>query len=254
MVHGKLVPKMVTIADNTPEPPVQAILDEFADVFPDKLPLGLPVTRETDHTIDLVEGARPPAHRVYRLSPAEDAELKKQLDAYLQAGQIEPARSPFGAGVLFARKKDGTMRMCIDYRALNNITQKDKYPLPRIDEMLDNMAGAEFFTKLDLQQGYHQIRVKAEHIPRTAFQTRYGSFQFRVMPFGLCNAPATFQRTMNNLLADCRGFAAVYIDDIVIFSRTFEEHCQHIRAVLQRLRAEKLYAKRKKCSFAQREI
>ena len=135
-------------------PEITKLLEEFADVFPDELPLGLPVPRETDHTIDLIEGAKPPAHRVYRLSPAEDAELKKQLDAYLKAGQVEPARIPFGAGVLFARKKDGSMRMCIDYRALNNITQKDTYPLPHIDELLDNMAGAEFFTKMDLQQGY----------------------------------------------------------------------------------------------------
>ena len=143
--------------------------------------------------------------------------MRKQLDVYLSAGQIEPARSPYGAGVLFAQKKDGTKRLYIDYRALNKITLKYKYPIPRIDELLDNMAGAQYFTKLDLQQGYHQIRVKPEHVQRTAFQTKFGSFQFRVMPFGLTNAPATFQRTMNNLLADCRAFANVYIDDIVIF-------------------------------------
>ena len=167
-MHGKQIPKAVKVAPAATVPEITKLFEEFADVFPDELPLGLPVPRETDHTIDLIEGAKPPAHRVYRLSPAEDAELKKQLDAYLKAGQVEPARSPFGAGVLFARKKDGSMRMCIDYRALNNITQKDKYPLPSIDELLDNMAGAEFFTKMDLQQGYHQIRVKPEHVPRTA--------------------------------------------------------------------------------------
>ena len=230
------------------------MLDEFADVFPDNLPLGLPGPRETDHSIDLVEHAKPPAHRVYRLSAEEEIQLKRQLEAYLQAGQIEPARSTFGAGVLFARKNDGTLRLCIYYRALNNITHKDTYPLPRIDELLDNMAGAEYFTKMDLQQGYHKIRVKPEHVQQTAFQTKFGSFQFRVMPFGLCNAPSTFQRTMNNVLADCRGFADLYIDDIVIYSRTLDEHLTHLRAVLLHLQAEKLFAKHKKCSFGQREI
>ena len=116
------------------------------------------------------------------------------------------------------------------------------------------MAGAEYFTKMELQQGYHQIRVKPEHVPRTAFQTKFGSFQFCVMPFGLCNAPSTFQRTINNLLADCRGFADLYIDDIVIYSRTLDEHLTHLRAVLLHLRAEKLFAKHKKCSFGQHEI
>ncbi|MGV1089522.1 MAG: reverse transcriptase domain-containing protein, partial [Mycobacterium sp.] len=188
------------------------------------------------------------------MSPLELQELKKQLDTYLAAGQIEPAKSPFGAGVLFAPKPDGSKRMCIDYRNLNKITVKDKYPIPRIDEILDEFKGAAYFTKIDLQQGYHQIRVKPDHVGRTAFQTPFGSFQFRVMPFGLCNAPSTFQRTMNNLLQDCRSFARVYIDDIVIYSRTLEEHVEHVRKVLEKLRQEKFYARRKKCSFAQQEI
>ena len=256
LAHGKPVPKPSEVAQPEEAVPeaLQALLREFADVFPEKLPLGLPVSRETDHTIDLEEGARPPAHRIYRMSPSEEVELRKQIAVYLAAGQIEPARSPFGAGVLFAQKKDGTKRLCIDYRALNKLTLKDKYPIPRIDELLDNMAGAQYFTKIDLQQGYHQIRVKPEHVPRTAFQTKFGSFQFRVMPFGLTNAPATFQRTMNNLLSEYREFANVYIDDIVIFSRTLEEHLQHVRKVLQKLRGEKLYAKKKKCTFGASEI
>ena len=133
---------------------------------------------------------------------------------------------------------------------MNAITLKDKYPLPRIDELLDNMRGASVFSKMDLQQGYHQIRVLAEHVPRTAFQTKYGSYQFLVLPFGLCNAPATFQRTMNDLLAIYRSFAEVYIDDIVIHSDTIAEHAEHLEKVLTLLRKEKLYAKRSKCSFA----
>ena len=235
-------------------PEVRAIVERFADVFPAELPLGLPPSRPTDHRIDLAEGARPPSHRIYRLCPAELAQLKKQLAEYLKAGQIEPARSPYGAGVLFAKKKDGTLRMCIDYRGLNAQTIKDKYPLPRIDEILDNLQGGSFFTKLDLAQGYHQLRMHPEHVGRTAFQTQFGSYQFRVMPFGLCNAPATFQRTLNDLLAPFRGICAVYIDDIIIFSRTLAEHCQHLELVLSALRKEQLYAKRKKCFFAQRTL
>ena len=146
------------------------------------------------------------------------------------------------------------MRMCIEYHELNNITQKDTYPLPRTDKLLDNMAGAEYFTKLELQQGYHQIRVKPEHVPRTAFQTKFESFQFRVMPFGLCNAPATFQRTINSLLEGCREYAEVYIDDIAVHSRTLVEHLEHLREILSRLRQAKFFAKKKKCFFGQREI
>ena len=254
-VFGHTIPASspALLAAEIVPPAIQEVLDAFADVFPSELPLGLPVSRTTDHRIELEVGSRPPAHRIYRMAPAEDLELKKQLDAYLKADQIEPAKSPFGAGVLFARKKDGAMRLCIDYRGLNAITVKDRYPLSRIDEMLDNMRRASFFTKLDLQQGFHQIRVHPDHVPRTAFQTKYGSFQFKVMPFGLCNATATFQRTMNQVLACHREYADVYIDDIIIHSRTLAEHVQHLRAILVDLRRESLFAKRKKCSFAQSE-
>ena len=257
LIHGKLVPKPVEPVPNEsqPLPPsILQLLTEFADVFPESLPLGLPPQRSFEHEIDLEPGSRRPAHRLYRLSPAEDLELRTQLTAYLQAGQLEKARSPYGAGVLFARKKDGSFRLCIDYRALNKITRKDKYPLPRIDELLDNMQGAQFFTKIDLQQGYHQIRVKPSDVPKTAFQTKYGTFQFLVMPFGLCNAPATFQRAMNDLLSPCRVFAEVYIDDIIIHSRTLEEHVEHLRAVLTLLRTSKFFAKKKKCAFALHEV
>lgn len=144
--------------------------------------------------------------------------------------------------------------MCVDYRGLNNITVKDKYPLPRIDEILDNMSGCSVFSKMDLHQGYHQIRVFPEHVERTAFQTKYGSFQFRVLPFGLCNAPATFQRTMDGMMRKHRAYADVYLDDIIIHSRSFEEHLTHIREVLADLRKEKLYAKLKKCEFAKEQV
>ena len=188
------------------------------------------------------------------MSPDEDRELRAQLEKYRAAGQIEPANSHFGAGVLFARKKDNTLRLCIDYRALNKTTVKDRYTLPRIDEMLDEMVESTWFSKLDLQQGYHQIRVIPEHVERTAFNTKYGSFQFKVMPFGMCNAPATFQRTMNNVLREHRTFAAVYIDDIIVHSNSYEDHLEHLRQIFETLRAQKLYTKASKCSFAQREV
>ena len=258
MSQVERVDDIVSVEKSEPPPPhpqvVSDLLVEFSDVFPAKLPLGLPVTRPTDHRIDLVPEARPPSHRLYRMSPSEEMELKLQLETYQAAGFIEPARSAYGAGVLFARKKDGALRLCVDYRALNKLTIPDKYPMPRIDELLDGMQGSRFFSKMDLQQGFHQIRVHPEHIERTAFQTKFGSFQFRVMPFGLCNAPATFQRTMNMLFEQCRAFTSVYLDDLIIHSRSMAEHLVHLRKVLEVLRQEKLFAKSSKCAFAQREI
>ena len=179
-------------------------------------------------------------------------ELKKTLADLSKHGFARPSKSPYGAPVLFVRKKDGSMRMCVDYRALNKITVKNRYPLPRIDELLDRVQGATVFSKIDLRSGYHQIRIAEEDIPKTAFRTRYGHYEFTVMPFGLTNAPATFMRLMNDifqpLLDSC---VIVYLDDILIFSRTPEEHQQHLRQVLEILRKHKLYAKLSKCSFFQ---
>ncbi|KAJ9516381.1 hypothetical protein QJQ45_011054 [Haematococcus lacustris] len=167
-----------------------------------------------------------------------------------EKGFIRPSTSPYASDVLFVRKKDGTFRMCIDYRPLNRITIKNKYPLPRFDNLLDRLHGATIFSKIDLRQGYHQIRIAPEDIPKTAFRTRYGHFEFTVMPFGLCNAPATFQRLMNDIfrqeLDDC---VILYLDDILIFLRTQEEHAQHLRRVLSLLQQHKLYAKLSKCEF-----
>ena len=189
------------------------------------------------------------------MSPDESLELQRQLRQYLANDQIEPANSPFGAGVLFAAKKDGSKRLCIDYRGLNNITVKDAYPLPRIDAALDYMVGSTIFTKLDLYSGYHQIRIHPKHCPRTAFNTEFGSFQFKVLPFGLCNAPATFQRMMNLIFADLlHKFVEVYIDDIVIYSTSPEQHLRHVGEVLHRLRREQLYCKLSKCQFGQNAI
>ena len=145
--------------------------------------------------------------------------------------------------------------MCIDYRALNKITVKNRYPLPKVEELMDRLHGARYFTKLDLYSGYHQIRLREEDIQKTAFVTRYGAFEYPVMPFGLCNAPATFQHVMNTILRDgLDRFVLVFLDNILIFSRTREEHEQHIKAVLDRLRSEKFFCRVKKCEFCQTEV
>jgi len=154
------------------------------------------------------------------MSPKEMEELKKQIDRFLKLGHIRPSTSPYGAPVLFAPKKDGGLRFCVDYRALNKNTIKNRYPLPKIDELLDQLAGASVFTKIDLRSGYHQIRVVPEDVYKTAFRTRYGHFEFTVVPFGLCNAPATFMRLMNSILHPYLDkFVVVFLDDILIYSR-----------------------------------
>jgi hypothetical protein len=231
------------------------LLATFRDVFPDELPPGLPPSREVDHRIELVPGAVPPTRPTYRLSSRELLELRKQLDELLKAGFIQPSKSPFGAPILFVKKKDGTMRMCVDYRALNNVTIKNNYALPRIDELFDRLQGARYFTKLDLRSGYHQIRIAAGDAPKTAFRTRYGHFEFLVLPFGLTNAPATFMHLMHQTFrAQLDDFVLVFLDDILIYSKTAEEHGKHVRTVLEILRKEKLYAKESKCEFFKTEV
>jgi hypothetical protein len=233
-----------------PPPLVQPILREFADVFPDELPSELPPSRAIDFEIELEPGQTPPCRPTYRLTSEELAELRSTLDDLLAKGFIQPSTSPFGAPILFVKKKDGSRRIVVDYRGLNRITVKNKYPLPRIDELFDQLKGARVFSKLDLMSGYHQIRIKAGHERATAFRTRYGHFEFRVLPFGLTNAPATFMRLMNEifgpLLDKC---VIVFLDDILVFSANPEEHKQHLREVLAILRKHKLYAKLSKCEF-----
>jgi len=230
--------------------PYGDILREFADVFPDDLPEGLPPQRAVDFAIELKPGTEPPSKAPYRLSHSELAELKKQLDDLLAKGFIQPSVSPFAAPVLFVKKKDGTSRMCVDYRMLNEATIRNRYSLPLIDDLFDRLLGASIFSKCDLRSGYHQVRIRKEHVERTAFVTRYGHYEFRVLPFGLTNAPATFMRLMNDvlrpLLDDC---VVVYLDDILVYSRSEEEHRVHLKKVLELLRAHKLYAKMSKCEF-----
>jgi len=239
----------------TADPDAQALLAEYSDVFPDDLPAGLPPSRAVDHRIELFPGSEPPSRPTYRLSLAEMDEVRRQLDDLLAKGLIAPSKSPFGAPVLLVRKKDGSMRMCVDYRALNKVTIKNKYPLPRIDELLDRIQGARFFSKIDLRSGYHQIRIKEGHEHITAFRTRYGLYEFKVLPFGLTNAPATFMTLMNDLFRDLLDVCVVvYLDDVLIYSKTRDEHLSHVRQVLDRLREQKLYAKLSKCEFLQEQV
>ncbi|XP_060961016.1 uncharacterized protein LOC133031515 [Cannabis sativa] len=225
------------------------VVKEFLDVFPEELP-GLPPQREIDFIIDLIPGAEPVSKAPYRMAPAELKELKIQLQGMLDLGFTRPSVSPWGAPVLFVKKKDGTLRMCIDYRELNKLTIKNKYPLPRIDDLFDQLQGKTVFSKIDLRSGYHQLRIREEDIPKTAFRTRYGHYEFLVMSFGLTNAPAAFMDLMNRVFKDfLDNFVIVFIDDILVYSRSEAEHEQHLRMVLQRLRDHKLYAKFKKCEF-----
>lgn len=226
------------------------IIDEFSDVFPEELPPGLPPQRKIDHKIDVRPGSDIPHQRLYRMSDEELKVLRGELKKLLDLGYIRPSISPYGAPVLFAKKKDGGLRMCVDYRGLNSITIRNRYALPRIDEMLDRLFKAKYFTSLDLRSGYNQVRVNPGDAEKTAFRTRYGHYEFLVLSFGLTNAPATFMRLMNDLFHDFLDvFVIVYIDDILVFSETFEDHKEHLRLVLQRLRNEKLFAQPSKCSI-----
>ncbi len=229
---------------------VRNLKAEFHDVMPENLPNRLPPERFVDHTIDLEAGAVPPARVMYRHSFAETKELQRQLTELLEQGFIQPSKSPYGAPVLFVKKKGGAMRMCIDYRALNKITVKNRCPLPRIDDLLERLQGAKFFTSLDLRSGYHQIRISPADVHKTAFRTRFGHFEFKVLSFGLCNAPATFQTLMNHIFHDyLDAFVLVYLDDIMIFSSTAEDHQRHVRLVLRRLRKHELYVNGPKCHY-----
>jgi hypothetical protein len=234
----------------TVAPLASNLLLEFDDVFTDELPSELPPKRVVDHKIELVPGAEPQNKAPYRLNQVELAELKRQVTELMSRGYIRPSKSPFGAPVLFARKKGGDLRMCIDYRALNRVTVKNNYPLPRVDDLLDRLAGAKYFTRIDLKAGYYQIRIDEADVHKTAMRTRYGSYEFLVMPFGLCNAPATFTTLMNSVFHDeLDECVVVYIDDILVYSLCLEDHLRDVRKVLKRLREHKLLANRKKSEF-----
>lgn len=215
----------------------------------------MPPDREIEFVIDLVPGTAPIYKRPYRMDAQQLVELKEHIQELLDKGYIRPSSSPWGAPVIFVPKKDGTQRLCVDYRALNEVTIKNKYPLPRIDDLFDQLRGACVFSKIDLRSGYHQLKIRASDIPKTAFVSRYGLYEYTVMSFGLTNAPAYFMYLMNKVFMDYLDkFVVVFIDDILIFSKTEEEHEEHLRLVLQKLRENQLYAKLSKCEFWLKEV
>jgi hypothetical protein len=212
------------------------VVCEFPDVFPEEL-TELPPDRDVELVIELMPGAGPVAKSPYRMSSDELDELKKQLKKLLEQGFVRPSASPWGSPVLFVEKKDGTKTRCIDYRTLNSMTIKNKYLLPRIEDLLDRLKKAKFFSKIDLRSGYHQMKIRERDIPKTAFTTRYDLYEFVVVSFGLTNTPAYFMNLMNKVfMEELDSFVVVFIDDILIYFETTEEHEEHMRVVLERLR------------------
>jgi hypothetical protein len=225
------------------------IVCEYPDIFPDNLP-GMPPDRDIKFIIELQPGTAPISKRPYRMPSNELAELKIQLQDLLDKGFIRPSASPWGCPALFVKKKDNSLRLCVDYRLLNAVTIKNKYPLPRIDILFDQLAGAKVFSKIDLRSGYHQIKIRPSDIPKTAFSTRYGLYEYQVMSFSLTNAPAYFIYLMNSVfMQEHDKFIVVFIDDILIYSKNPEDHAKHLHVILQRLRDHHLYAKFSKCEF-----
>ena len=255
--HGKL---MGWLASLTLEDEVRydmslpRVVCEYEDVFLDELP-GLPPPRDVDFRIELHPRTSPISMTPHRMAPVELQELKVQIQELLGKGFIRPSTSPWGASVLFAKKKDKTLRLCIDCRQLNRVTIKNRYPLPRIDDLFDQLRGARVYSKIDLRTGYHQLRVREADIPKTVFRTRYGHFEFTVMPFGLTNAPVAFMGLMNRAFQPYLDqFVVVFVDDILIYSQSEVEHEDRLRIVLQLLRDHQLYAKFSKCEFWLAEV
>ena len=229
---------------------------KWMDVFSEQEAAKLPEHRpQVDHHIDLEPGKQPPFGKLYQMSPNELSELQKYLQENLSKGFVRASSSPAGAPVLFVKKKDGSLRLCVDYRKLNEVTIKNRHPLPLINESLAQLAGAQYFTKMDLRGAYNLIRIAEGDEWKTAFRTRYGLFEYLVMPFGLTNAPASFQALMNEIFRDIMDlYVVIYLDDILIFSKTREEHEKHIKEVLKRLQDHRLFVKPEKCSFYTKEV
>ncbi|KAH0729809.1 hypothetical protein KY289_000997 [Solanum tuberosum] len=242
------------VDSETPSLESVPVVNEFPDVFPDDL-YGTAPEWEIDFGIDLLPDTQPISIPPYRMAPTEIKELKEQLKDLLDKGFIQPSISPWGAPVLFVRKKDGSLRMCIDYHQLNKVIVKNKYPLSRIDDLFDQLQGASYFSIIDLRSGYHQLRVRGDDIPKTALRTQYGHYEFLVISFGLTNAPAAFMDLMNRMFRKYLDmFVIVSIGDILIYSRSENEHVDHLRIVLQVFKDYQLFEKFSKCEFWLRSV
>jgi hypothetical protein len=232
---------------------IQQVIDQHSELFME--PEGLPPPRQFDHSIPLIQGAVPVQKRPYKYAPTQKDELEKQIADMLRRGVIQPSNSPYASPVILVKKKDGGWRMCVDYRYLNTLTIKNKFPMPVVDELLDELKGSKFFTKLDLRSGYHQIRLTEGEEFKTAFKTHHGHWEFKVMPFGLTNAPATFQSAMNVIFANLlRKGVLIFMDDILVYTKTLPQHKELLQQVFQLLADHQFFIKRSKCSFAQLKL
>ncbi|MCO5590414.1 hypothetical protein L7F22_044383 [Adiantum nelumboides] len=230
-------------------------LNQFQDVFIDDIPGELPPKRgDDDHAIELILGSSPPNKLPYRVSQAQQEEIMRQVNELVEKGMVRPSSSPFCSPILLVHKKDSTYRMCVDYRALNKITIKNRFRMPRIEDLFDKLQGSTYFSRIDLKSGYHQIRIVNEDILKTAFRTTFGLYEYFVMPFGLTNASATFNRMMERIFRPHRNFTGVFFDDVIIYSKSMEEHKKHLQVIFQALRDNKLFINRKKSEFFLQEL
>lgn len=252
--HLLIVAPVKPEVDTTEVPaPIQTLLGEFQELFDE--PKGLPPQREFDHIIELIPGAQPVNVRPYRYNPAQKDEIEVQVNEMLRQGIIQHSQSPFSSPVLLVQKKDGEWRFCIDFRHVNAITVKNRYPIPVVEELLDELHGATVFTSLDMRAGYHQIRMRPEDEAKTAFQTHHGHFEFKVMPYGVTGGPFTFQKGMHIVLRPwLRKGVLVFIDDILVYSTNLEEHVTLLRSVFQQLAKYSFKLKLKKCAFGQPQL
>ena len=235
-----------------PIPAVESLLTHFHHLFQN--PSSLPPPRNIVHHINLLPNTTPINVRPYRYPQFQKSEIKKQVLELLSSSLIQPSMSPYSSLVLLVKKKDGTWRMCVDYRTLNSVTIRDRFPIPMIDELLDELGNAAWFSKLDLRQGFHQILMHGPDVEKTAFRTHQGHYEYRVMPFGLCNEPSTFQAAMNSLLMSyLRRFAIVFFDDILVYSKTLSSHLEHLEIIFQTLVQGQYNLKRTKYLFAQNQ-